>query len=128
MGKGGKLGHIADALGKGDGDGPASKQARKPLGGLKARVVGVEGEEDPGAAPQALRHPLDPLCAQGCDGGDAPSGKGKPVEDALGDDRQGRRGAETRKPKHRLGAGKRLETGRPVGVYSPPHEPADKPA
>ena len=53
VGKGGKLGHVADALGKGDGGGPASKQARKPLGGLKARVVGVEGEEDPGAAPQA---------------------------------------------------------------------------
>ena len=49
-----KLGHVTDALGKGDGGGPASKQARKPLGGLKARVVVVEGEEDAGAAPQGI--------------------------------------------------------------------------
>ena len=39
VGKGRKLGHVADSLGKGDGGGPASKQARKPLRGLKARVV-----------------------------------------------------------------------------------------
>ena len=128
MGKGRKLGHVADALGKGDGGCPASKQARKPLRGLKARVVRVEGEEDPGAAPQALRHLLDPLGAQGSDAGDAPLRKGKPVEDALGHHREGRRGAETPKPKHRLGAGKRLEPGRPVGVYGPPDKPADKTA
>ena len=54
--------------------------------------------------------------------------KGKPVEDALGHDREGRRGAETPKPKHRLGAGQRLEPGRPVGVYGPPDKPADKTA
>ena len=128
VGKGRKLGHVADSLGKGDGGGPASKQARNPLRGLKSSVVRVEGEEDPGAAPQALRHLLDPLGAQGSDGGDAPAGEGKPVEDALGHDREGRCGAETPKSKHRLGAGQSLEPGRPVGVYGPPDKPADKTA
>ena len=39
-------------------------------------------------------------------------------------------GAGPRRPKskHRLGTGKRLEPGRPVGVYRPPDKPADKPA
>ena len=81
-----------------------------------------------GAAPQALRHLLDPLGAQGRDGGDAPAGKGKPVEDALGNDRPRRRNPKTPKSKHRLGAGRSLEPGRPVGVYGPPDEPVNKAA
>ena len=128
LGKGGKLGHVADSLGEGDGGSPPAKQDRKPLGGLKARLVVVEGEEDPGAAPKGRGDPLDALGAQGSDGGDAPRGKGKPVEDALGDDRPRRSGAETPKPKHRLGAGKCLEAGSPVGIDGPAHKPADKPA
>ena len=55
---GGKLGHVADALGKGDSGGPASEQGLKPLRRLAARVVGVEGEEDAGAAPKGAGHPL----------------------------------------------------------------------
>ena len=119
-----KLAHVSDALGKGDGGGPASKQARKPLGGLKARVVVVESEEDAGAAPQGIGDPLHALRAQGGAGGDAPPGKGKPVEDPLGDDRPRRRDPETPKPKHRLGTGQRLEPGRPVGIHGPPDKPA----
>ena len=34
-----KLGHVADAGGKGDGGGPASEQGLKPLRRLAARVV-----------------------------------------------------------------------------------------
>ena len=128
MWPGGKLGHVADALGEGDGGGPASKQARKPLGGLKARVVVVEGEEDAGAAPQGCGDPLHALGAEGGAGGDAPPGKGKPVEDLLGDHRPRRRNPKTPKPKHWLGAGQRLEPGRPVGIDGPPDKPADKAA
>ena len=126
--QGGKLGHVADALGKGDGGGPASKQARKPLGGLKPRVVVVEGEEDAGAAPQGCGDPLNALGAQCCDCGEAPTGKGKPVEDPLCHDRPGRRNPKTPKPKRRLGAGQRLEPGRPVGSDGPSDKPADKAA
>ena len=128
MGVASKLGHVADALGKGDGGGASAKQARKPPGGLKARLVVVEGEEDPGAAPESRGHPLDPLGAQGGAGGEAPARKDKPVEDALGHHRKGRSGTEASKAKHRLGAGKRLEAGSPVGIDGPAHEPADKPA
>ena len=91
LGKGGKLGHVADAGGKGDGGGPASEQGLKPLRRLAARVVVVKGEEDAGAAPKDCGDPLHALGAQGCDRGKAPSGKGDPVEDPLGDDRPGRR-------------------------------------
>ena len=52
VGPGRKLGHVADAWGKGDGDGPAPEQGQKPLRRLMARVVVVEGEEDAGAAPE----------------------------------------------------------------------------
>ena len=128
MGKGGKLGHVADALGKGQDGGPPPKQVRKPLRGLKARRVVVEGEEDPGAAPQGGGDPLHALGAQGGAGGQAPPGKDKPVEDALGKHRPGRRGAEPAKPKHRLGAGQGLETGLHLGVQGPAHKPADKAA
>ena len=52
LGKSRKLGHVADALGKGDDGGAASEQVCKPLRGLKASVIVVEGEKDPGAAPE----------------------------------------------------------------------------
>ena len=39
VGPGRKLGHVADALGKSDGGGPASEQGQKPLRRLPARVV-----------------------------------------------------------------------------------------
>ena len=52
VGMGGKLGHVPHALGKSDHGGSSSKQACKPLRRLPARVVVVEGEEDPGAAPE----------------------------------------------------------------------------
>ena len=57
-----------------------------------ARVVGIEGEEDAGTAPEGGGDPLDALGAQGSDGRKAPSGKGEPVEQALGHyrPRQGR--------------------------------------
>ena len=116
------------SLGKGDGGGPAPEQGLEPLRRLAARVVGVEGEEDPGAALEGRGDPLHALGAQGCDGRKAPSGKGEPVEDPLGDDRPGRRGAETPHPKHRLGAGQPLEPGRPVGVDGPADEPAGETA
>ena len=108
MGKGRKLGHVADALGKGDNGGsPASKQVGKPLRGLKASVVVVEGEEDAGAAPEGRCDPLNALGAQGGAGGKAPSGNGKPVEDALRDDRKQRSGAETlARPSTGLGPGR----------------------
>ena len=123
-----KLAHVADALGKGDGGGPAAKQARKPLGGFKARSVVVEGEEGAGATPQALRHLVDSLGAQRCDCGEAPTGKGKPVEDPFRHDRPGRRNPKTPKSKQRLRAGQRLEPGRPAWGDGPSDKPADKAA
>ena len=51
LGQGGKLCHVADARGKGYRGGPATEQGQKPLRGLPARVVAVEGEEDAGTAP-----------------------------------------------------------------------------
>ncbi len=128
VGQSRKLGHVADALGKGDGGGPASEQGLKPLRRLTARVVVVEGEEDAGAAPEGRGDPLHALGAQGCASRKAPSGKGEPVEDPLGDDRPRRRRAETPHPKHRLGAGQRLEPGRPVGIDGPADEPTDETA
>ena len=65
MGEGRKLAHVADALGEGDGGGPASQQGQKPLRRLPARVVAIEGEEDAGAAPEGGGDPLDALGAQG---------------------------------------------------------------
>ena len=44
LGVGGKLAHVGGDAKQGHGDGPVPKQALKPLGGRKARVVGVEGE------------------------------------------------------------------------------------
>ena len=128
VGKGGMLAHVADACGEGDGDGPAPEQGQKPLRRLAARVVRVECEEDAGAAPEGGGQPLNALGTQGGDGWETPSGKGEPVEDPLGDDRPGRRRAEAPEAKHRLGAGRGLEAGRPVGVYGPPDEPADEAA
>ena len=128
VGKGSKLGHVADALGQGQDGGPPPKQVRKPPGGLKARVVRVEGEEDPGAAPKGGGDALDPLGAQGGAGGYTPARKDKPVEDALRNDGPRRSGAEPAKPKHRLRSGQRLEPGSPVGSDGPAHEPTDKPA
>ena len=52
VGMGGKICHVAHALGEGDDGRPSSKQVRKPLCRLPARVVVVEGEEDAGAAPE----------------------------------------------------------------------------
>ena len=126
--KGRKLGHVANALGKGDGGGAPSKQGRKPTGGLKACVVVVEGEEDAGTAPQGRRDPLDSVGSEGGAGGNAPASKRKPIEYPLGDDSKRRRGAETTKPKQQLGTGQRLEPGLHVGVQGSAHEPADKPA
>lgn len=111
VGKSRKLAHVADALGESYGGGPASKQARKTLRRLKARVVVVEGDEDAGTAPQGRRDSLNVLGAQGGDGGNAPTSKRKPVEDALGHDQPRRCGAETTKSKHGLGAGGSLEPG-----------------
>ena len=64
-GVGRKLAHVADALGEGDGGGPAPQQGPKPLRRLPARVVAVEGKEDAGAAPKGGGDPLDALGAQG---------------------------------------------------------------
>ena len=75
VGKGRKLGHVADAVGQGQDGGAPPKQVRKPLGGIKARRVVVEGEEDPRAAPQGGGDPLHALGAQGGAGGQAPPGK-----------------------------------------------------
>ena len=124
----GDLGHVADAVGEGDGCGPASEQGREPLRRLAARVVVVEGEEDAGAAPKGGGDALNALGAQGSAGGEAPSGEGEPVEEPLGNDRQRRRGAEPAEPKHRLGTGQSLESGRPVLIDCAPGEPADDPA
>ena len=85
LGKGRKLGHVADALRKGDGRGPGSKQVQEPVRRLTARVVVVEGEEDAGAAPEGRGDALRALGAQGGTGRKAPSGKGEPVEDSLSD-------------------------------------------
>ncbi len=128
MGESRKLAHVADALGKGDDGGPASEQGQKPVGGLQARGVAVEGEENAGAAPEGGGDSLNALGSESGAGWDAPPGKGEPVEDAFGNDRPGRRGAETPEAEHRLGAGRSLEAGRPVGVYGPAHEPADEAA
>ncbi len=119
LGEGRKLGHVADACGQGDGGGPAAQQGQKPLRRLKARVVGVEGQEDAGAAPQGRGDALNALGAQGSDGGEAPSGKGEPVEEGLGDDRPRRGGAEPSESEHRLGAGKGLEPGPCVRLQRP---------
>ena len=113
MGKGGKLGHVADACGEGDGGGPATEQGQKPLRRLA------------GAAAQGGGDPLHALGAQGRDGRKAPSGKGEPVEESLGHDRPGRGGAETPKTQHRLRAGEGLEAGSPAGGDGPTGEPAD---
>ena len=86
LGKRGKLAHVADALGEGDGGGPATEQGQKPLRRLAARVIVVEGEEDPGTAPQGRGDALNALGAQGGAGGKAPAGKEEPVEDAFGHD------------------------------------------
>ena len=72
LGKDRKLGHIADAFGKGDGGGPASEQGQKPVRRLAARVVVVEGEEDAVAAPQGRGDALHALGAEGSDGGGGP--------------------------------------------------------
>ena len=121
-----KLAHVANAFGQSHGCGPAPKQALKPLGGLTARVVRVEGEEDAGAAPQGGCGLLNALGAQGGAGGKAPPGNRKPVEDALGEHRPRRSEAEPPKPKHRLGTGERLEPWGSVGVYGPPRKPPHK--
>ena len=123
-----KLGHVADSCGEGDGGGPATEQGQKPLRRLTARVVVVEGEEDAGAAAQGCGDPLHALGAQGRDRRKAPSGKGEPVEESLGDDRPRRGRAEAPEAQHRLGAGEGLEAGRPVRAYGPPDEPADEAA
>ena len=128
MGEGRKLAHVADALGEGDGDGPASQQGQKPLRRLKARVVAIEGEEDAGAAPEGRGDPLNALRAESGAGWDAPSGKGEPVEQPLGHDRPIRGGAETPETQHWLGAGEGLEAGCPVGNDRSPGEPADEAA
>ena len=94
MGEGRKLAHVADAFGKGHGRGPAAKQGRKALGGFTARVVGVEGEEDAGAAPQGGRGLLHALGAQGGAGGKAPPRNRKPVEEPFGEHRPRRSEAE----------------------------------
>ena len=39
VGHGRKLGHVADAIGKNDGGGPASEQGLKPFRRLPARIV-----------------------------------------------------------------------------------------
>ena len=39
----GKFGHVADAIGEGDGGGPTSEQGPEPLRRLASRVVVVEG-------------------------------------------------------------------------------------
>ena len=119
MGESCKLAHVADALGKGDGGGPASEQGQKPLRRLPARVVGIEGEEDAGAAPEGRGDALNALGAQGGAGGEAPAGKGEPVEDPFGHHRKRWSGAETPKTEHRLGAGKGLEPGLHVAPAQP---------
>ena len=81
-----------------------------------------------GGSPEGPRRPAQRPGTQGCDRGKAPPGKGEPVEDPLGDDRPGRRRAETPHPKHRLGAGQSLEPGRPVGIDGPADQPADEAA
>ena len=60
--------------------------------------------------------------------GEAPSGEEEPVEDPLGYDRPIRGGAEPAEPKHRLGTGRGLEAGRPVGIDGPTDEPVDEAA
>ena len=128
MGKGRKLAHVADAPGEDDGGGPATEQGQKPLRRLPARVVAVEGEEDARAAPEGRGDPLNALGAESGAGWDAPSGKGEPVEQPLGHDRPIRGGAETPETQDRLGAGRSLEAGCPVGIDRSPGEPADEAA
>ena len=86
VGDGGKLGHVADAFGKADHGGAASKQGRKSQGGLESPVVRVEREEDPGAASQRRCDPLDALRPKCSASRDIPGRKRKPVEDSLGHD------------------------------------------
>ena len=128
MGKSCKLGHVRDTPGEGDDGGPASKQVRKPLRGLKARVVVVEGEEDTGAAPEGGCHPFDPLGAQRSDGWNPHLARASQSKTPSATTASRRRGAKPAKSKHRLGAGKRLEPGSLVGIDGPSHEPADKSA
>ena len=63
------------------------------------------------------------LRAQGGAGGVAPGRQRQPVEYAFGNDNPGRRRADAGEPKHRLGAGHRLEAGRCARINRPPGEP-----
>ena len=78
-------------------------------------------------APKGGGDPLDALGAQGSDRRKAPSGKGEPVEQALGEDRPRRSGAETPQAEHRFGAGQRLEAGSPVGIDARPASQRTRP-
>ena len=80
----------------------------------------------------SLASPPPPSRPPGCPGqrrrGRPSCARASQSKTPLGDDRQGRRGAEMPKPKHWLGAGKRLEPGSPARIDGPPDKPADKPA
>ena len=100
-------------MGELSGGDPASEQASNPLRGLKARVGGVKGEEDAGAAPEGRGDPLHPLGPEGCDCRYAPLGKGEPVKNPFSDDCPGRgRDAQAQAPAWGLGAPGTGESGR----------------
>ena len=125
VGRRGEFGHVSGHPKQVNRGGPPPKQALKPLRSLTTCVVGIEGEEDAGAARQASRHALHALGPQGCASGQAPLHKGKPVEHPFSKDHPRRVYAKPPKPKHRLGSGERLEPRRPLRVDGPAHKPAD---
>ena len=125
MDKTGKIGHVADVRGKGDDGRSPTQQLRKLPRCLTAGVVAVEGEKDPGAAPEGSSDLLQALRSKRGTGGNAPLGQGQPVEDALREDDPREDGAEPSQPKDRLGAGWCLEPGNPLGVHGPAPKPVD---
>ena len=81
--------HVGDALGEVDHCGAAAQLGLQAGRCLPACVVVVEGQEDPGAAPERRRHLVHPLGAQGGAGRVAPRRQRQVVEDPFGQDCEG---------------------------------------
>ena len=89
MGQRRQLPHVGDALGQVDQGGAAPQQFPETLGSGKTGAVVVEGQEDPGAAPQVLSYLFKALGTQGGAGGVAPGRQRQPGEDPFGQDEEG---------------------------------------
>ena len=112
-------------MGELSGGDPASEQASNPLRGLKARVGGVKGEEDVGGSPGGPRRSAPPPGFPRAATAGTPHWA-RAIQSKTPSATTAQGGAETFKPKHRLGAGEGLEPGSPVGLYGPADEPADE--